>query len=171
MRRLPPPAHPRTVRDLSDAELESIVLQGEVVGTPTRRKPGPRLPRCPSHLNPPAAAEWRRIARALQQAGVLTTFDRAALAAYCQAWGRWIEAEERLRETPHLVKTPSGYVQQSPWLTIVHKQLEIMGRYMVELGLKPAARSRVMADGPIMGSAAPLRIERIIISPEDRQFT
>ncbi len=69
------------------------------------------------------------------------------------------------------MKTPSGYVQQSPWLTIVHKQLEIMGRYMVELGLTPAARSRVMADSPIMGRGLPLRIERVIISPEDRQFT
>ena len=58
---------------------------------------------------------------------MLTLFDRAALAAYCQAWGRWVEAEERLRETPPLVKTPSGYIQQSPWLTIAHKQLELMG--------------------------------------------
>ena len=90
---------------------------------------------------------------------------------YCRAWGRWVEAEERLRETPPLVKTPSGYIQQSPWLTIAHKQLELMGRYMVELGLTPAARSRVMADTPIIGSAAPLRIERVIISPEDRRFT
>ena len=130
-----------------------------------------RLPSCPPHLNPPAAAEWRRLAKALQRAGVLTLFDRAALAAYCQAWGRWVEAEERLRETPPLVKTPSGYVQQSPWLTIAHKQLEIMGRYMVELGLTPAARSRVMADSPIMGRGLPLRIERVIISPEDMRFT
>ena len=124
-----------------------------------------RLPTCPPHLNPAAAAEWRRIAKALQQAGVFTTFDRAALAAYCQAYGRWVEAEERLRETPALYKTPSGYVQQSPWLGIVHKQLELMGRYMVELGLTPAARSRVLAGCPISG--APM----IIISPEDSRFT
>ena len=52
------------------------------------------------------------------------------------------------------MKTPSGYVQQSPWLGIAHKQLELMGRYMVELGLTPAARSRVMADSPITGSRA-----------------
>jgi P27 family predicted phage terminase small subunit len=129
-----------------------------------------RLPTCPPHLNPAAAAEWRRIAKALQRAGVLTTFDRAALAAYCQAWGRWVEAEERLRETPPLVKTPSGYVQQSPWLTIAHKQLELMGRYMVELGLTPAARSRVMTDAPILPAAAiePIRIERVIIDPRPR---
>ena len=57
-----------------------------------------------------------------------------------------------------LFKTPSGYVQQSPWLGIVNKQLELMGRYMVELGLTPAARSRVMADSPIV-PAPPHRID------------
>ena len=108
-------------------------------------RPG-RQPSCPGHLNPAAAAEWRRVAKALQRAGVLTAFDRAALAAYCQAWGRWVEAEEKLRETPPLVRTPSGYVQQSPWLSIANKQLELMGRYMTELGMTPAARSRVTAD-------------------------
>jgi P27 family predicted phage terminase small subunit len=136
--------------------------------SPSRRTG--RLPTCPPHLNPPAAAEWRRIAKALQRAGVLTTFDRAALAAYCQAWGRWVEAEERLRETPPLVKTPSGYVQQSPWLTIAHKQLELMGRYMVELGLTPAARSRVMSDAPILPSVAtePIKISWLPADPPAR---
>ena len=36
-------------------------------------------------------------------------------------------------------------MQQSPWLGIANKQLELMGRYMVELGLTPSARSRVTA--------------------------
>ena len=77
-----------------------------------------------------------------------------------------MEAEERLRETPPLVKTPSGYVQQSPWLDIANKQLELMGRYMVELGLTPAARSRVMAGSPITGGASPRSRS---IDPRDRR--
>ena len=44
------------------------------------------------------------------------------------------------------MKTPSGYVQQSPWLAIANKQLELMGRYMTELGMTPASRSRVAPD-------------------------
>ena len=46
---------------------------------------------------------------------------------------------------------PSGYIQQSPWLTIAHKQLELMAKYMAELGLAPASRSRLeiqMHTGP-----------------------
>ncbi len=131
-----------------------------------RRSRPPRLPSCPPHLNPAAAAEWRRIAKALQRAGLLTGFDRAAFAAYCQAYGRWVEAEERLRETPALFRTPSGYVQQSPWLGIANKQLELMGRYMVELGLTPAARSRVspraLAAPP---EPEPIEIDRYLVTP------
>jgi P27 family predicted phage terminase small subunit len=123
------------------------------------RKPIPRactlaasglsaLPRCPAHLSDVARKEWRRLATPLHEAGILTLADRAALAAYCQAYARWVEAEEKLSETPTLLKTPSGYVQQSPWLTVANKQTEIMGRYMAELGLTPAARTRVgIADG------------------------
>ena len=114
------------------------------------------LPDCPPHLSAVAREEWLRIAGTLHEMGVLTTVDRAALAAYCQCYGRWAEAEEKLKGTPVMLKTPLGYVQQSPWLSVANKQLELMGRYMAELGITPASRSRVKAliedtrqDGPL----------------------
>ena len=83
-----------------------------------------------------------------------------------QAWARWVEAEEQLARTPTLLKTPSGYVQQSPWLSIANRQLEIMGRYMAELGLTPSARSRVA------GASAPVPqvnvIRMIPVRPDGR---
>ncbi len=135
------------------------------------QKPG-RLtnsrPSCPRHLNADAAEEWERVVGILHDMGVVTSIDRAALAAYCQAYGRWVEAEEKLKETPTLFKTPSGYVQQSPWLGIVHKQLEIMGRYMVELGMTPAARSKVAANAQLPAvETAPLQISWRIVDPAD----
>lgn len=108
--------------------------------------PSNAVPRCPKHLDRVARNEWRRLAASMHEAGVLTIADRAALAAYCQAYSRWVEAEEKLKETPMLLKTPSSYVQQSPWLNIVNKQLEIMGRFMSELGLTPVARTRLARD-------------------------
>jgi P27 family predicted phage terminase small subunit len=126
------------------------------------------LPTCPAHLSDAAVAEWDRLATSLHEMGVLTVVDRAALAAYCQAYGRWVEAEERLRETPALFKTPSGYVQQSPWLGIANKQLELMGRYMVELGLTPAARSRIVAAAAPAEDLRPSRIEVTFVSPPPR---
>lgn len=130
------------------------------------RKPRPRaaptlkaggLPRCPPHLSELARKEWRRLARPLFEAGILTLADRAAFAAYCQAWGKWAEAEAKLREGPILIRTPSGYVQQTPWISIANKQVELMGRYMSELGITPTSRSRLAgaltpdgSDGPVL---------------------
>lgn len=131
------------------------------------RKPKPKanshkalgaLPRCPAHLSDVARREWRRLAPVLHSAGILTVADRAALAAYCQSYARWVEAEEQLQKTPSLLKAPSGYVQQSPWLSVANKQLELMGRYMGELGLTPSARRRL--SGTAVGDQQePLKIK------------
>ncbi len=115
---------------------------------PREPRPEVRVPTCPAHLNPSAKAEWKRLARQMHVLGIITDLDRAALAAYCQAYGRWVEAERKLKETPMLLKLPSGYVQQNPWLAVAHKQLELMAKYMAELGLSPVARTRVDAKPP-----------------------
>jgi P27 family predicted phage terminase small subunit len=142
------------------------------------RKPVPKVmdhgsrafaaqPRCPSHLTSVARKEWRRLAPVLHGIGVLKVADRAALAAYCQSYARWVEAEEKLRDTPMLLKTPSGYVQQSPWLSVANKQLELMGRYMSELGLTPVARARLdMAKGD--GAEPDTKIEFITVYMDDK---
>ena len=110
-----------------------------------RREPKPAVavPTCPAHLNPSAKAEWKRLARQMHVLGMISHLDRAVLAAYCQAYGRWAEAERRLKETPMLLKLPSGIIQQSPWLAIANKQLELMSKFMSELGLSPVSRTRV----------------------------
>ena len=106
-------------------------------------RPEPDLPTCPAHLLPTAKAEWKRLARELWQLGVITRLDRATLAAYCQAYGRWVEAEKKLKDTPGILRMPSGYIQMNPWLTIATKQMELMQRFAAELGMTPSSRSRV----------------------------
>jgi P27 family predicted phage terminase small subunit len=121
-------------------------------------QPPSELPDCPPHLSAVAQAEWERVAETLHEIGVLTTIDRAALAAYCQAYGRWVEAEEQMKKTPMMLKAPSGYVQQSPWLTVANKQLELMGRFATELGMTPASRTRVAA---LIDDASEEKIDKI----------
>ena len=106
-------------------------------------KPPGSLPDCPPHLSAVAREEWNRIAASLNRIGLLTQVDRTTMAGYCQCYGRWVEAEQKLAETPAILRMPSGYIQQSPWLTIANKQLELMAKYMAELGLTPASRSRL----------------------------
>ena len=64
-----------------------------------------------------------------------------------------------------LLKTATGYVQQSPWLSIANKQLELMGRYMGELGITPASRSRVAAYADAATDTSRVtKIEMVIVS-------
>lgn len=99
--------------------------------------------------------------------GVITAIDRAVLAAYCQAWGRWVEAETKLKETPLLIRTPSGYVQQSPWLSVANRQMELMGRYMAEIGLTPAARSRIVVQGLASEPEPVTKIQIVMVGKDE----
>jgi hypothetical protein len=51
--------------------------------------------------------------------------------------------KQKLKDTPTLIKLPSGFIQPSPWLAVANKQLELMQKFIGELGLSPASRSRV----------------------------
>ena len=64
---------------------------------------------------------------------------------YCTAAGRREMAEAELAKHGPVVKSPSGYPIQNPWLAIANKALEQMMKIGIELGLTPASRSRIKA--------------------------
>lgn len=115
------------------------------------KEPSPQvgLPDCPAHLTPEAQTEWQRIAPLLLRYRLVTDIDGAALALYCQSYGRWQEAERQiaaLREKGGdglLVKAPSGYPIQNPYLAIANRAMEDCYKYLQQFGLSPAARTRV----------------------------
>lgn len=108
--------------------------------------PAPKIPRAPEHLSDEAKREWRRMARTLFDLGLLTEIDRAALAAYCTAWGRWVEAENNLKKYGTVMLSPDkGWPVQSPYLSIANRAMEQMQKFMVEFGMTPSSRSKVSA--------------------------
>lgn len=115
--------------------------------------PDATMPHAPAHLMKEAKAEWRRVARRLHNAGVLTYVDRGVLAAYCQAYGRWAEAEGEIEKRGALMETPNGYMQQSPWVSIANKAADQMIRAARELGLTPASRSAIKVEKPELSMA------------------
>lgn len=74
---------------------------------------------------------------------LVTEFDRSALAAYCQAYGTWVEAERYIKKEGMISITPNGLPIQSAWLQIKNKALEQLHKYAVEFGFTPASRSKV----------------------------
>ena len=109
-------------------------------------EPKTQLPEAPEHLNDEAKREWKRAGEMLADLGVVTELDRSAFAGYCQAWGRWVEAEESLKRYGVVVKSPSGYPMQSPFLAIANKAMEQMRGFLIEFGMTPASRTRVHAE-------------------------
>jgi P27 family predicted phage terminase small subunit len=111
-------------------------------------RPLPSLPECPPELNPIARGEWMRLAAELVKLNLVTQLDRGALAAYCGAYALWAEAMEQVQKYGTMVKSPTGYPIQSPYLAIVNRQAEIMLRVASEFGFTPASRSRISAPPP-----------------------
>ena len=101
------------------------------------------IPECPPELGPVARREWDRLAGQLVALGLVTELDRAALAAYCGAYALWSEATEAIQKYGAMVKSPTGYPIQSPYVAIANRQAEIMMRIASEFGFTPASRSRI----------------------------
>jgi P27 family predicted phage terminase small subunit len=148
------------------------VLHGTARRTLLESVPKPRrnLPRCPEFLTGIAAECWKRTAKELYDAGLLTVIDRDALAMYCKAYQRWIEAEEQVAKRGTVVvtnvkRTPvekdadgnvigggeiigGGNYIQNPYLAIANKAMEQMLKLEAEFGMTPSSRTRVKADLP-----------------------
>jgi P27 family predicted phage terminase small subunit len=114
-------------------------------------KPEALIPDPPEVLSEEARAEWDRIAPRLLSVGMVTRVDGAALAAYCQAYGRWILAEEALRERRRLdpvmhgllTRSQKGNAIPSPLLHVCNRAMADMVRYASEFGMTPCSRARV----------------------------
>lgn len=97
----------------------------------------------PEWLDDAAKTEWRRIAPILARHGLLTELDTDALIAYCEAWTRWREATQKIRQFGMVIKSPVGFPMPSPYLSIANKAMQTMRLLMTEFGMTPSARSRV----------------------------
>jgi P27 family predicted phage terminase small subunit len=133
-------------------------------------KPRRQLPRCPDFLTGEAQLCWKRTAKELYDAGLLTVIDRDALAMYCKAYQRWIEAEAQIAKKGTVVVTNvkrspvekdadgniigggevigGGNYIQNPYLAIANKAMEQMLKLEAEFGMTPSSRMRVKADLP-----------------------
>ena len=123
-------------------------------GNPGRRplndsEPQPRrvLPACPSHLSREAKAEWRRMARDLYDAGLLTAVDRNALAMYCDYYATYVR-NKRLSEGNEVILTKDGNFIQHPALAVKNRAAEMMMKLGVEFGMTPSSRARIHVEKP-----------------------
>ncbi|MBO2986515.1 phage terminase small subunit P27 family, partial [Burkholderia pseudomallei] len=95
----------------------------------------------PDWLSPEARKHWPMVAEQLHNAGLLTAIDVTALGLYCEAFARWKQANAQIMRFGTVIKSPSGYPIQSPYLAIANKAHEQMTKLLAEFGMTPSSRS------------------------------
>ena len=105
---------------------------------------GTALP--PAGLTDAGQQEWDRIVAILTPVGLATEAEQTILQMYATVYERWVEASDEVQRMGLIVKSPTNnYPMQNPYLAVVNKTLDQMKAYLAELGLTPAARTRVTA--------------------------
>jgi P27 family predicted phage terminase small subunit len=132
-------------RETTPKGLKEITSSQHKLPPETKETKPTRILECPPELGPIARQEWDRIVGELTSRGVLSSFDRGPLAAYCNAFALWLEATEAVQKYGAMIKSPNGYPTQSPYLSTVNRQAEIMLRIASEFGFTPASRSRIFS--------------------------
>jgi len=127
----------------------------KLAGNPGKRPLNDREPQPPVPAGKPYAPrflceegkkEWRKIIPVLMELGLYTELDHAALEMYCQAYGRWIEAEKMLDATGGMIiESTRGTSYYNQWYGVADKMFERVRKMLAEFGLSPGQRSRVVA--------------------------
>lgn len=140
-----------------------------IAGNPGKRplngdepKPKLRIPTPPKWLSAEARAEWEYVATQLYEVGCLSGIDRGMLAAYCQAYGRWEQAERALAQAAEndpatyglVIETSNGNKMQNPLVGAANVAMAAVIKCAVEFGMSPSARSRIHAQAPEEADAA-----------------
>lgn len=119
-----------------------------------RPAPDTPVPAPPGYLQETGKAEWYRVAPELLRLGCLhPVADFNLLAAYCQHYERWREAEQLVEASKVqfpisrglVMQAKTGTIIQNPAVGIANRALHHMVQCMNELGMTPTARARIGA--------------------------
>ena len=137
-----------------------------LAGNPGKRElnksepmPSAEAPDMPPGLPKLARREWESIVPQLERLGMLSRIDGKALAAYCHAYARWVEAEKQVHKYGMIIEEPvidtaTGAqrklrgrfvvrLKKNPAVSASNEALKLMKSFLIEFGMTPAARSRL----------------------------
>lgn len=111
-------------------------------------QPDVAIPECPPHLEGEAKKEFARITQELLKLKIIAEIDRAALVAYCQAWGDYIKATKEIKKEGEVLYSDKGNAYINPWKNLQTSAMDRMLRFSAEFGMTPSSRSRIKVDTP-----------------------
>ena len=106
-------------------------------------------PDCPDYLCDLAKIEWWYMCNVLDEMGLLSRADRAALEIYCQTFAQWREACQMVAKEGAVVQmqTKAGIItKRNPFDIIRERNAATCARLLAEFGLTPSSRSRVQVE-------------------------
>jgi P27 family predicted phage terminase small subunit len=114
-----------------------------------RAEPRPRghRPRMPLAMAPAAVAVWRRVMREMGATGVITGADADVFRTYCESVARYQYAARMLEQSGPLVRGQRGELVKNPLHQVVRDNAVLLRALARELGLTPAARTGLRANG------------------------
>lgn len=93
-----------------------------------------------------ARKEYRRMAKELVAAGMVTRLDRAVLVGYAISYARTLEAEAEIARSGSIVRSArTGGAIVSPFQLLQSMSLNALKNFAAELGASPSSRGRVHA--------------------------
>jgi len=146
-----------------------------------KRKQAPRdqdkavpIVQCPAELSADARKVWDEVAPLLIAEGRLTELSRIPFAIFCSAVADWFAANAALQTYGAVIKSPSGYPVQSPYVSVASKHLDTILKLATEFGLTPASLRRIADtsssiswtdDLPVLDD---LGLKPLVLNPPDK---
>lgn len=100
------------------------------------------LENAPDHFSDEERETWDFIIRNSPR-GMLRALDHFIVQAFVEAWVTRRQAQEKLRNSPMLIRTERKNIVTSPYMRIVNQQNVIIRGLVAELGFSPAARTSI----------------------------
>lgn len=133
-------------------------------GNPSKRKRNGKEPasreggeECPAEFTGPTRDQWHWLLTQFQLIGVWSEEYRAALIEYCEAFEIKETALAAYRADPQpTVLAGNGAHKPNPILGIISQQKNALKAWLIEFGLTPCSRTKLVAqekqgeDGPLL---------------------
>lgn len=123
-------------------------------GNPGKRKinrhepcPSRNMPKPPSCLDEYALREWNLMGPILYAMKLLSENDGPAFAAYCSAYSTFFDLSMEMKKKgfTRTVNLNSGSIGPHPYYMMRQNAMRTMKAFMIEFGLTPAARSKMIS--------------------------
>lgn len=99
-----------------------------------------RHPKKPTWLGKAASKKWDDLVPLLERMQILTIADADIIAAYCQSWQRWREADADLEKNGFTLPSASGSPKANPAISVRREMMIRIQALGDRLGLNPEAR-------------------------------